>query len=94
MSRLNEVLAMRGMTNEDLFFETRIPISNICRWRAGTGGPSVEHLRTLCVKLGISADWFIGVVESPTPPPPIPEPWDGVTERRRFANGVAGGHGD
>lgn len=91
MSRLNDVLARRGMTNEDLYFETRIPISNIRRWRAGTSGPSVENLRTLCMKLGVSADWLIGVVNT-SDPAPIAAPWDGVTERRKLAS--AGQNGD
>lgn len=81
MQRLTLLMADRGMTADDLFFETRIPVRTIARWRAGGGGPSMGHLKTLCQKLNVSADWLIGAVNAPTPIPLSAE-WDGQTERR------------
>ena len=59
--RFSEVMKASGLSQKELAEKLNISESNISNWKKGLNLPSVEVLFELCVILGESADYLLGL---------------------------------
>jgi DNA-binding XRE family transcriptional regulator len=50
-----------GITQAELGKLSGIPITSVCTFETGRRTPSLESFRRLCVALGVSADYLLGI---------------------------------
>ena len=44
--------------------EIGVPLNTYTNWTRGIRMPSIENIVNICVQLGVSADWLLGVTDS------------------------------
>ena len=59
--RLLEALGRRGMTQAELARQMGLPPASVGDWTTGRHGMMTHSLRRVCVALGVSADWMLGL---------------------------------
>ncbi len=58
--------SLRGATSQKEFArKLGIPLTSYTNWVCGTSSPKMEYIVMLCTKLGVSADWLLGLAASP-----------------------------
>lgn len=60
---LRELRRTRGLTQQDLDFDTGIHRTTISFWERGVHSPTVENLRTLSKKLGVTPAEILRMAE-------------------------------
>lgn len=55
-----------GDSQKDFAHKLGVPLTSYTNWVCGTSSPKMEYIVMLCTKLGVSADWLLGL--SATPP--------------------------
>lgn len=59
--------SLRGSDSQKVFaHKLGVPLTSYTNWISGTSSPKMEYIVMLCTKLGVSADWLLGL--STTPP--------------------------
>ena len=58
--------SLRGKDSQKEFArKLGVPLTSYTNWRCGTSTPTMEYIVMLCTKLGVSADWLLGLSASP-----------------------------
>ena len=65
VDRLRQIREIRGLTQHELARECGIGINQITRYENGLTEPSASVLATIVDKLGVSADYLLGLSDSP-----------------------------
>ncbi|MBR4651846.1 MAG: helix-turn-helix transcriptional regulator [Kiritimatiellae bacterium] len=56
--------SLRGSVSQrDFARNLGVPLTSYTNWVCGTSSPKMEYIVMLCTKLGISADWLLGLPE-------------------------------
>lgn len=63
--RIKCMAAHRGMTKTDIAKATGCDASKVAKWFAGSNCPNASSLFSLCRAFDCSADWLLGLKESP-----------------------------
>ena len=62
--------SLRGSDSQKEFArKLGIPLTSYTNWVGGTSTPKMEYIIQLCTKLGVSADWLLGLSASPPAQP-------------------------
>lgn len=62
--------SLRGNTSQKEFArKLGVPLTSYTNWVCGTSSPKMEYIVMLCTKLGVSADWLLGLSASPPATP-------------------------
>lgn len=64
--RLYEVMKQQGLSNANLAAIIFVSPTTISGYRTGRRSPNVEGLVSLCTALKVSADYLLGLTDSPT----------------------------
>ena len=64
--RLREWRLKRGLTQEELARKADVPIISVSHFETGHRFPNAESLRRLADALGVSTDYLLGRVKTPT----------------------------
>lgn len=59
--RLTKTRIKCNMTEEDVAHEIGVSLSNIYDYESNIFEPSLTHLRQICIKLHVSADYLLGL---------------------------------
>lgn len=59
----------RGDSQKDFARKLGVPLTSYTNWVCGTSSPKMEYIVMLCTKLGVSADWLLGLSTSPPAQP-------------------------
>lgn len=59
--RLNKTIEEMGITNAEAARISGVTACTIAGWRRGRNMPDSYNLASLCVALGVSADWMLGI---------------------------------
>lgn len=51
-------------TQRALAKEIGVPLNTYTNWTRGIRMPSIENIVNICVQLGVSADWLLGITDS------------------------------
>ncbi len=54
-----------GDSQKDFARKLGIPLTSYTNWVCGTSSPKMEYIVMLCTKLGVSADWLLGLSAAP-----------------------------
>ena len=58
--------SLRGKDSQrDFARKLGVPLTSYTNWVCGTSTPKMEYIIMLCTKLGVSADWLLGLSASP-----------------------------
>ncbi len=61
---------LRGSLSQKEFAQKLgVPLTSYTNWVGGTSSPKMEYIVMLCTKLGVSADWLLGLSSSPPAQP-------------------------
>ena len=61
---------LRGSLSQKEFAQKLgVPLTSYTNWVGGTSSPKMEYIVMLCTKLGVSADWLLGLSASPPAQP-------------------------
>lgn len=52
----------RGMSQKDLADLLNVTEVTVSRWINGTRQPKADYIVVICLRLGISADWLLGML--------------------------------
>lgn len=52
-----------GISQKDFARKLGVPLTSYTNWVGGTSSPKMEYIVLLCTKLGVSADWLLGLPE-------------------------------
>ena len=56
--------SLRGGDSQKVFArKLGVPLTSYTNWISGTSSPKMEYIVMLCTKLGVSADWLLGLPE-------------------------------
>ena len=62
--------SLRGKDSQrDFARKLGVPLTSYTNWVCGTSTPKMEYIIMLCTKLGVSADWLLGLSASPPTQP-------------------------
>ena len=62
--------SLRGSDSQKVFArKLGVPLTSYTNWICGTSTPKMEYIIMLCTKLGVSADWLLGLSVSPPSQP-------------------------
>ena len=62
--------SLRGNASQkDFARKLGVPLTSYTNWVCGTSTPKMEYIVMLCTKLGVSADWLLGLSASPPAQP-------------------------
>ena len=62
--------SLRGEDSQKVFaHKLGVPLTSYTNWISGTSSPKMEYIVMLCTKLGVSADWLLGLSASPPSQP-------------------------
>lgn len=62
--------SLRGSASQkDFAHKLGVPLTSYTNWVGGTSSPKMEYIIMLCTKLGVSADWLLGLSASPPAQP-------------------------
>ena len=59
--RLNEAKERSGMSDYEIAAAVNRDRKAVGKWRRGENCPNAESLYAICVALGVSADWLLGL---------------------------------
>ena len=58
--------SLRGKDSQrDFARKLGVPLTSYTNWVTGVSTPKMEYIVMLCTKLGVSADWLLGLTVSP-----------------------------
>ena len=62
--------SLRGKDSQrDVARKLGVPLTSYTNWVCGTSTPKMEYIIMLCTKLGVSADWLLGLSAAPPAQP-------------------------
>lgn len=64
--RLKDARDLRGMNQSQLAEKSGLPVTSISHFEAGSRKPSFDNLKTLAKALDVSADFLLGLTDTPT----------------------------
>lgn len=67
--RIAELMRQRHLTAQAVSFDLRVSPSVVSRWLNGQTLPSARYIVELCEQYQISADWLLGLSDTPHPAP-------------------------
>lgn len=54
--------SLRGKDSQrDFARKLGVPLTSYTNWVAGISSPKMEYIQLVCTKLGVSADWLLGL---------------------------------
>ena len=59
--RLKELRKMKNMTQEEFALEIGMRQQQYSRYEKGEREPQLKHIRRICRKFNVSADWLLGI---------------------------------
>jgi transcriptional regulator with XRE-family HTH domain len=65
--RLKDLRRYKNITQEELAKSLNYKKATICNWETGQNTPNYETLKALCLSLGTSADFLIGLTDEHAP---------------------------
>jgi putative transcriptional regulator len=63
--RLKEARLAKGLTQDDLAKLINVNVNQVSRWELGKNEPSLEVSAKLAKELGVTLDYFVGLVQEP-----------------------------
>jgi len=57
----------KGITQRDFARKLGIPLNTYTNWVRGVRMPNVDAIINICTRLGVSADWLLGLSDNPAP---------------------------
>ena len=59
---------LRGnLTQREFARQLGVPLTSYTNWTTGARAPSMDYIVMICTKLGVSADWLLGLKIAPAP---------------------------
>lgn len=62
---LKEYLSERAMTQTEFANSIGVKQSQVSEWLSGKAKPSYDILKRMALECGISADYFLGIIDEP-----------------------------